>query len=353
MPKQPPGSGRVTVENIAQAAGVSIGAVSSVLNNRHLERRISTATVQKIRRAALDLGYLPNISARRLRSRASLRNSIVLGLVTSFEAPIPLINHFILALRRATAEQSGPLANSDVSVTVEMFAAGHLRDLPGILTGDHFNAAIILNTTAEDDLFLQRSHLPYPTVLVNRWVPGYAAVFEDSIAGSRAATLLIEARRTRLAVLHGSPLTRITQSRVDSFLRHAAASLGKQAAEIATDKLSESGGYAAMCEFLANGGCVDGLYAASDALALGAYKALKEHHLKIPHDVAVLGVGDYDIAPFFDPPLSSVGVHHRGMADKAAELLLDQLARPEVPRQQIALPVVELLRASSGHAAAV
>ena len=62
---------RATVRGIADAAGVSIGSVSSVLNNRHVERRISPATVEKIRAAAAELGYLPNISARRLRRPVS------------------------------------------------------------------------------------------------------------------------------------------------------------------------------------------------------------------------------------------------------------------------------------------
>lgn len=347
--KPPSTSRRVTVENIAEYAGVSIGAVSSVLNNRHLERRISAETVMRIREAAAKLGYLPNISARRLRSRASSRNSIVLALVTSFEAPIPLVNHFILAVRSAAAQLKGPLADGSFSVMVEMFSAGRLRDMPGILTGDHFNAAIILNTTAEDDHFLNRSHLPYPVVLVNRSVPGYAAVFEEGSAGARAATILADARRVKLGVLHGTPLTQITQTRVDSFMREASARLGKQAEEIITDKLSERGAYEAMKAFLERGGEVDGLYAVSDALALGAYQAIKERKLRIPDDIAVLGVGDYEIAPYFDPPLSAVGVSHRDMAERASSLLLSQLVQTATPRLQIALPVEEMLRASSGH----
>lgn len=351
MTKVPPGSGRITVQNIAEYAGVSIGAVSSVLNNRHLERRISAETVTKIRDAAAKLGYLPNISARRLRSRASSRNSIVLALVTSFEAPIPLVNHFIPAVRTVAARQQGPIAQSSLSVMVEMFSAGHLREMPGILTGDHFNAAIILNTTPEDDRFLKRSHLPYPVVLVNRVVPGYNAVFEDISAGARAAAILTGSRRVRLAVLHGSPLTQITQARVDSFLRDACAQLGQEPVEIVTDKLFEAGGYQAMKEFLKEGGRIDALYTVSDALALGAYQAIKEYGLRIPEDVAVLGAGDYEIAPYFDPPLSSVGVSHRDLALRASELLFEQLTQVGVApaRAQIAMPVVETLRVSSGH----
>jgi LacI family transcriptional regulator len=80
---------RATVRGIAHAAGVSIGSVSSVLNNRHVERRISPETVERIRAAAAELGYLPNISARRLRRGGQVKNNVVLALVTSFEAPIP------------------------------------------------------------------------------------------------------------------------------------------------------------------------------------------------------------------------------------------------------------------------
>lgn len=353
MPKAKPqrGTGRVTVETIARHAGVSIGAVSSVLNNRHQERRISDGTVRRIQKAVIDLGYLPNISARRLRSKPGMRNSLVLGLVTSFEAPIPLINHFISALRSATARQQGPLADSTVLVTVEMFSAGRLSELPGILTGDHFNAAIILNTTAADDHFLETSQLPFSTVLVNRSIPGYASVFESREAGARAATVLAEAGRRNLAVLHGTPITQVTGARVESFLRGACACGNRQPHEVVTDNLSERGGYEAMRRFLSQGGRLDGLYAVSDALALGAYQALKEFNRRIPRQVAVVGVGDYEIAPYFDPPLSAVGVSHRDMADKASELLLAGLVAPQDERPQLALPIVENLRQSSGHSA--
>jgi LacI family transcriptional regulator len=177
----------VTVKSIAKEAGVSIGSVSSVLNNRHIERRISAATVQKIREASVKLGYLPNISARRLRSGTSTKNHVVLALITSFEAPIPLINHFISALRGAIADERNLRSDLAFSMMIEMYVAGRLRELPGLLTGDHFNAAIIMNTIAEDDQFLTRAHLPYPVVLVNRTVPGFASVVEDESSGVRAA----------------------------------------------------------------------------------------------------------------------------------------------------------------------
>ena len=339
-------AGRVTVNSIAAHAGVSIGSVSSVLNNRHVERRISPETVEKIRASAAKLGYLPNISARRLRGGDGVKNNVVLALITSFEAPIPLVKHFIVALRQAVAAGN----EHTFSVLIEMFPAGRLREMPGLLTGDHFNAALVMNTTAEDDAFLARAHLPYPVVLVNRSIPGYPSVVEAAEAGGRPADILFRRKCRRMGVLHGSPLTQTTRARVDGFMQRALHVSGIAPNEIVAGMLSELAGYEAMRAFLKGGGKCDGLYAVSDALALGAYRAIKEKGLGIPGDVAVIGVGDYDIAPFFDPPLSCVGVSHQELAEQAATLLLQQLARGRESGRTVEVPLLESLRASTGAA---
>lgn len=349
MPKSPRKSTRrINLKDIATEAGVSVGSVSSVLNNRHLERRIPHDTAQKIRETAAKLGYLPNISARRLRSSEGAKNSVLLALVTSFEAPIPLVNHFVSALHRAAEAEEISRQGYAFSLMIEMFSAGRLRELPGLLTGDHFNAAIILNTVAEDDQFLTRSHLPYPVVLVNRSIPGYPCVIEHQNSGARAAELLTGKKCTSLAVLHGSPLTQTTENRVHSFMRRTLELTGRPAGEVMANKLSEDGGYEAMKRHLAANMPCDGLYAVSDALALGAYRAIKERGKKMPQDIAVIGVGDYDIAPFFDPPLSSVGVSHRELAEQASQMLFKQITGQSVP-DRTAIPILEVLRASSGH----
>jgi LacI family transcriptional regulator len=103
-----------------------------------------------------------------------------------------------------------------------------------------------------------------------------------------------------------------------------------------------------MKSLLASTTAVDGLYTVSDALALGAYRAIKERGLDIPKDIAVIGTGDYEIAPFFDPPLSSVGVSHQELARHASNLLLRQLGRGAKSGETIVVPVVKVIRASSG-----
>lgn len=102
-----------------------------------------------------------------------------------------------------------------------------------------------------------------------------------------------------------------------------------------------------MRTFLKRGGRCDSLYSVSDALALGAYRSIKEAGLRIPRDVAVIGVGDYDLAPFFDPPLSCVGVSHPRLATEASALLFQQL-RGSPTDARVTVPVDESLRDSLG-----
>ena len=338
---------RATVRSIAQHAGVSIAAVSSVLNNRQVERRIAPETVDRIRAASAKLGYLPNISARRLRSGTGQKDTIVLAFVTSFEAPLSLASHLILELRQLVAARGRGARDMTFSVMVEMFTAGQLGQMPGLLTGDHFNAAIITNTTPEDDQLLGRSQLPYPVVLVNRAIPRYSCVVEDPDAGGRAAALLLRGRRRQLAVLQGAPLTQTTRHRVESFRRAVTRETGRPPVEIVADRLSEAAAHAAMLRHLKRGGRLDGLYAVTDALALGAYHAIKEKGLRIPEDVAVVGVGDYDSSAYFDPPLSVVGVQRSELGREAGRLLMRQLEEPGLPPLKVEIPVEAVLRAST------
>jgi LacI family transcriptional regulator len=248
----------------------------------------------------------------------------------------------------AAVGQAGPHARS-FSLLIEMFAAGQLSQLPGLLMGDHFNAALIANTTPEDDAFLGRTHLPYPVVLVNRSVPGYPCVIEDPAAGTRAAELLVRSKRTRLAVLHGHPLTQTTRTRVDGFLAATNRLLGRPTEVIEAASLSEAGAHDAMTRFFGRKGGIDALYAVTDSLALGAYHAIKRCGYRIPHDISVVGVGDYENAPYFDPPLTCVGVSRDEIGARASQLLLHLLDQTQTEPARVQIPLRTVLRQSTGH----
>jgi hypothetical protein len=107
----------------------------------------------------------------------------------------------IAAFHRLISEE--PYKNIQSTTTVEMFDAGRLADLPGLLDGSRFNGALIANTVAEDDAFLARNQLPIPVVLIGRDIPNYSSVRDlpekTKPAGSE---ILLSTDSRHLAVLH-------------------------------------------------------------------------------------------------------------------------------------------------------
>ncbi|MBC7365958.1 MAG: LacI family DNA-binding transcriptional regulator [Undibacterium sp.] len=139
----------VTVHIIAEHVGVSASAVSTVLADRHKERRLAPATVEKIRKAVRDLGYVPNVAARRLRAHVPDVHHIELGILTSFEAPLFLVSRVLRQVQRMADARTGP--GRKFSVSIAMFHAGRFREMAGLLHASRFNGVVITNTTLPDD----------------------------------------------------------------------------------------------------------------------------------------------------------------------------------------------------------
>jgi len=343
-------TGRVTLQDVADEARISVASVSAVLGNRQIERRIGQATAERIRAVASRLGYLPNIGARQLRRGDTRATDIVVAFVTSDMAPFSNVNQFVHALTNSVSISSKRTRARSFSLIVEFFKPGRLQELPGLLTGNHFNAAVIANTTPLDDRYLSQIHLPYPVVLVNRTVPRFSCVREAPKTGAEAAEILVHGiRRKKLAVLHGTPTTQATQTRVDSFIAATVRLLGSPAQVIAAHNLSEMGGYEAMSQFLNAGQKIDGLYCVSDHLALGAYHAITRCRLGIPGDIAVIGTGDHQSSAFYSPPLSWVGASKDLIGEEVSRLLLGQIDHPGRDPECSEIPVFIKLRESTGH----
>jgi LacI family transcriptional regulator len=112
---------------------------------------------------------------------------------------------------------------------------------------------------------------------------------------------------------------------------------------------TERAGYAAAAELAARETRPTALFAANDAMAIGALSALRQAGLRVPEDVAVGGFDDIPMAGYVDPPLSSVHVGVSALGERAATRLLDALRDPDahVPRRET-VPATLVIRGSSG-----
>ncbi len=336
----------VTVRTIAEHVGVSTAAVSTVLANRHEERRLAPATVEKIRAAVRELGYVPNMAGRRLRSQSTGTRHIDLAIFTAFEAPLPLVGQALRALQDAVDARSSE--HTRYAVSIEMFHAGRLHEKPGLLDAHRYHGVIITNTRPPDDEFLATAQLPYPIVVLGRRLPQHCCVLETpGFVGQRAAEVLVEAGCRRPAILHDRLLTQATAERVTAFQRHVQTLLGAPPIDLASEGLHAESAARVVEGFFAAGGECDGLFTVTDGLAMGAYSAIQKTGRRIPDDVAVVGVGDHELAEYFTPPLSTVAGANNAMVAKAVPMLFRLLQGPRNPTREILVVPPVYLRAST------
>ena len=337
---------QITITQLSKELGLSIGTISSVLNNKYIERRISPKTVKRVQEAIRKIGYLPNISARKLRTYGSENHPLTIAIITSFQAPLPLINITISALRRVSEETD--FNHLKYTITVDMFDAGKLHKLPGLLDGSRFNASIIANTTPDDDAFLTEHFVPTPVVFIGRNIPNYSSVREISdMTGKQAAETLVSSGSTNLAILRAKIMTQTTMARLKGFIENTEKLTGRKPTQIIASGFSEKDGYEAMQQYLSTGKKINGLYTIMDSLAVGSYHAIKEKGYRIPNDITVIGTGDSSVAPYLDPPLSTFTQSQYNMHEEAARLLFNQLTRKTTQPMQIVVPVIPVLRAST------
>ena len=336
----------VTVHTIAEHVGVSPAAVSTVLANRHEERRLAASTVDRIRQAVRELGYVPNVAARRLRAHDPDVRHIDLGILTSFEAPLFLVSRALRQVQRTVDTRSAP--DRRFSVSIDMFHAGRLREMPGLLSASRFNGVIITNTLPEDDAFLKSTTLPYAVVVQGRRLANYCCVLETpGEGGRRAAEILLGAGRRHPVVLTPSLLTETTADRAAAFSAAVRARTGSEPARVVAAGFTPASGAAALRAHIeANPRC-DALFAVTDTLALGAYHAIKESGRRIPQDVSVVGVGDNEHADFFDPPLTCVGPAYDHVVEEIVTLLFNLMNRRRVNPTEVFVPPTVFARAST------
>mgnify|MGYP000008646524 CR=1 FL=1 len=336
----------VTVHMIAEHVGVSASAVSTVLANRHVERRLAPATVDKITKAVRDLGYVPNVAARRLRAQDPEVHHIELGILTSFEAPLFLVSRVLQQVQLMADARTGP--GREFSVSIAMFHAGRLREMAGLLNASRFNGVVITNTLPDDDAFLAATTLPYAVVVLGRRLPNYCCVLDTpGESGRRAAEILLGRGCRRLVVLTPALLTESTADRADAFCISVRDRTGTEPVRVVASGFTPTDGAEALRAHLGADLRCDGLYAVTDGLALGAYQAIKEAGRKIPKDIAVVGVGDHEHADFFDPPLTCVGPSNKTVVQLTVTQLFDAMRRCRVkPVETFVSPSV-VIRASA------
>ncbi|MET9563103.1 LacI family DNA-binding transcriptional regulator [Streptomyces tauricus] len=329
------GSPRPTSRDVAQAAGVSQAAVSLVLGDKW-RGRVSERTAERVREAARELGYRPNLAARNLRLGSTRTVLLVVpALTTEFFAGVytgaarVAAEHGFGVLLYPSPEGIGPARDPFASAQAALdgvIASSMAADALTAIRGDQLplvmldsdpagsTGAATVNLDIRDGVRQVAEHL---LALGHRRFLHLAADIPSWTFDIRARELA-----ERLAAVPGTEL-RTTSSPISIDDARAAAETALSAPSPRPTAL--------VCD--------------DDKLAAGAYKAARRLGLRIPDDLSVTGLDDLALATALDPELTTVRLDAELFGERGMQALLAVLNTHPLPQEDI--PVTLILRGST------
>ncbi|KPC80915.1 MULTISPECIES: LacI family DNA-binding transcriptional regulator [Streptomyces] len=304
---------RPRIKDVARHAGVSEKTVSNVINDYV---HVSDRTRRVVREAIDHLGYRVNLAGRHLRKG---RTGIIALVVPELDVP------YFAELARHVIREAEQLS---LTVLIHQSGADREHELAALAGfGSDFVDGIILSPLAltADDV-TDRAGAP-PTVLLGELLEeGADHVAIDNERAAREATehLIGLGRRTVLAVGgREAPGLGTAEARTRGYLAALAGAgiVHRPEALLPVDDFRMPDGARAVTRALSAGARPDALLCLNDQLALGALRALHEHGLRVPQDVAVVGFDDVEGGRFSVPTLSTVAPDKAAVARVAVQLL--------------------------------
>lgn len=332
----------LTLEQVAELAGVSRSTVSRVVNEQAGVREEVRRRVWKV---IEETGYRPNIAARALASNRSGIISLVVPHALSRLFADPYFPRLTQGISLACNE-------NDLSLTLFLFhnEGEEVRLTRRIANPSLFDGVIMASSQVDDPLIPHLIANQVPLVMVGRQdrYPELSFVDVDNRNGGYAATAhLLRLGYLRIAHIGGPQNMVAGQDRLQGY-REALADRGRSydAELVAEGDFSEAGGHVAMQRLLP--ARPDAVFAASDQMALGAWRALREAGLQVPHDIALVGYDDLLPPNIGRPRLTTIRQPVARIGREAVNVLLDVIENGLLPPRRVIFDTELVIRESCG-----
>lgn len=319
--------GVVTLEQVAELAGVSPSTVSRILNGT---AAVSQAKKDAVQAAIRELGFRPNPVARGLAGGKTLSIGVVTQIISS-----PFYGEALLGIEREL-ERAG---------YVPMFVSGNWheddeRKAIETLLSRRVDGVIVLAGRLSD-AELTRVAESLPMVVVGRQLAGpqlFSFSFDNRLGARLATQHLIEQGHRRIAFIAGDLLHEDAVDRQNGYLDAlAAAGIAADPNLIVQSDFTEAGGMLAVSRLLERDAPFTALFASNDQMAIGACLGLHRRNLRVPDDVSLVGFDDLIMARYAMPPLTTVRQSVYEIGVEAATAMLEML-RGGQPKAQLPGP---------------
>jgi len=318
---------RVTIKDIARAAGVNHTTVSRVINN---DPSISEITKKKVLKIIKKMNYYPNTAARTLVKGKTNTIAFAAPYLTS-QAELDIITGIGDRLRETGSTY-------EMTFYTGREATGY-RDMiiRNILYGRKADGLIVTSFHLKPSIVSEFRKSKFPLVIIEDYVKGAHSIMTDSYRGGFMATEhLIEKGRKKIAYIAGGklqPYSLLTLKNYDgeryrgyrdAMSRHKIKSTEKLIIRI--DMSSPVHGAEAFRELMEKAPDTDAIFcAAGDMVAVGILKQARKMGIKIPSDIAIVGYDNNIISDLVNPSLTTVTNHHIQMGSAAFDIVMSEI----------------------------
>ena len=304
---------RLTVKEIANMAGVSVTAVSFVLNDRP---GVSEATREKVKRIIEETGFRPNLSSKKLVGGKSFNICLMISKDSS-----PFDDLFYYEITRGILEES---RRCGYNITISR-PSKKGSDLPDVVYSGDVDGIIYLQNISEE-LTERTIEFGVPFIVVdshsgNERTTSITPDYKSAVIA--AARYLSDKGHKKIAMLSTDSVPDFytaTREGFDAAIKEE--SLCEIAGSVVYD---EASAYAAASEILKRDERPTALLCTVDMFAVGAMRAAKDMGLSVPRDLSIIGIDDILLSRYVEPPLTTVGIDKVEIGELAMKTLLRKL----------------------------
>ena len=327
-----------TLRDVARLAGVSHQTVSRVINGSEDVLPETRATVE----AAIEqLGYRPNAIAR----------SMARGQTHTLACISPNLTDYTFASviegAEVEARQHDYFMLSSSATDPKAFQA-----LVDELVGHRRVDGLIVINPYSDDRFL---HIPenFPVVFVgarSHEKEICSVSLDDEKVAYEATRHLISLGHTNIALVTGPMEEDCSQDRAEGYRRALQeAGIAYDESKVLEGDWSASSGQRALLSFVESGKVPTAVFAQNDRMAMGVLRAARDVNLKVPSQLAVIGVDDMPLSSYFDPPLTTMQQDMPLIGQEATRMLLEIIQKKTPAVRELKLSAQLVIRQSTSE----
>ncbi len=332
----------LTLEDVAKQAGVSRSTASRVVNN---DRNVSGKVRKRVQQVIDDTGYQPHPAARSLASQRSRMIGLVLPRTVSSFFTDPYFPRLTQGVAQACNQHNLTLGLFLLATQDDEERVFPSLSRKGLLDG------IIVQTAQKGDKLINRLiSSNFPLIVAGRPfnTNGVSYIDVDNMqAAQQAVNHLIKTGYKRIGTITGMLNGTVGIDRQEGYekaIREHGWQLDKSL--IAEGDFTEQSGYLGMKKLLT--ARPDAVFAASDTMAVGAIRAIRETGLCIPGDIAIVGFDDLPLASLSDLKLTTIRQPIVQFGVQAVEALIDLIENGTKPARRIIMDTELVIRDSCG-----